>query len=104
MPFAIVVTTSPPAISAPLVSKMAATAIAAPIVMAFAPTAGPMLFATSFAPKQDRRSKSSQCQKYDGDAETDGRPADITGGKFEICKSTEIAVQRLKMARFEILV
>src|SRR6056297_271104 len=50
MPFAIVETTSPPAISAPALSNTTAMAIAPPIVRAFAPTAGPMLLATSLAP------------------------------------------------------
>ena len=50
MPFAIVETTSPPAMIAPALSKTAAIAIAPAMVNAFAPTAGPILFATSFAP------------------------------------------------------
>ena len=50
MPFLIVDTTSPPAIMAPLASKIIAMTIAQPIVIAFDPTAGPTLFATSLAP------------------------------------------------------
>ena len=50
IPHLIVFTTSPPAIIAPLASKIAAIIIAHHIVMARDPTAGPMLFATSFAP------------------------------------------------------
>ena len=43
-------TTSPPAISAPAASKMAARISAEPRVSALEPTAGPTLFATSLAP------------------------------------------------------
>ena len=50
IPFAMVETTSPPASSAPALSKMTAIAMAPPIVKAFAPTAGPILLATSLAP------------------------------------------------------
>ena len=50
MPLAMVETTSPPAISAPALSKIAAIAMAPPMVRVFAPTAGAMLLATSFAP------------------------------------------------------
>ena len=50
IPREIVETTSPPASSAPALSKMAAITIAPPMVSALAPTAGPMLLATSFAP------------------------------------------------------
>ena len=50
MPFLIVLTTSPPAISAPAASNIAAIAIAPASVRAFDPTAGPTLLATSLAP------------------------------------------------------
>ena len=50
MPLDMVLTTSPPATSAPALSKTAAMASAAVIVSALAPTAGPTLLATSFAP------------------------------------------------------
>ena len=50
MPLAMVLTTSPPAISAPALSNTTAIAIALPIDRAPAPTAGPMLLATSLAP------------------------------------------------------
>jgi len=50
IPFEMVETTSPPARSAPALSKIAAIAMAPPSVSALAPTAGPMLFATSLAP------------------------------------------------------
>ena len=50
MPFLIVFTTSPPAISAPAASNTAAITIAQKSVSAFEPTAGPTLFATSLAP------------------------------------------------------
>ena len=50
MPFLIVLTTSPPAISAPAASNTAAIAIAPARVRAFDPTAGPTLLATSLAP------------------------------------------------------
>ena len=50
IPREMVLTTSPPAISAPAVSNTAAMAMAPPMVSAFAPTAGPMLLATSLAP------------------------------------------------------
>ena len=50
IPFLMVLTTSPPAISAPEASKMAAMTMAPPIVSALEPTAGPTLLATSFAP------------------------------------------------------
>ena len=43
MPPEMVLTTSPPAISDPAVSKMAAMSSAPPIVRALAPTAGPRL-------------------------------------------------------------
>ncbi len=50
IPPEMVLTTSPPAISDPAVSKIAAITSAPPIVRALAPTAGPMLLATSLAP------------------------------------------------------
>ena len=50
IPPEMVLTTSPPAISAPAVSQIAAMISAPPMVSAFAPTAGPMLLATSLAP------------------------------------------------------
>ena len=50
IPPEMVETTSPPAISAPAVSQIAAISSAPPMVSALAPTAGPMLLATSFAP------------------------------------------------------
>lgn len=45
-----VFTTSPPAIVAPRISKIAAITSACAIVIARAPTAAPTLFVTSFAP------------------------------------------------------
>ena len=50
IPFDIVPTTSPPAKSAPALSKIAAIISAPVIESALAPTAGPTLLATSFAP------------------------------------------------------
>ena len=50
IPFLMVFTTSPPAISAPAASNTAAMTIAPPMVSALEPTAGPTLLATSFAP------------------------------------------------------
>ena len=50
MPFWIVDTTSPPAISAPAASNTAAIINAPTIETAFDPTAGPRLLATSLAP------------------------------------------------------
>jgi len=50
MPLEMVATTSPPAINAPAVSKMAAINSAPVSVSAREPTAGPTLLATSFAP------------------------------------------------------
>ncbi|MPN36683.1 hypothetical protein SDC9_184193 [bioreactor metagenome] len=50
MPPRIVATTSPPAIRAPAISKMAAMTMAPVMVMACEPTAGPTLLATSLAP------------------------------------------------------
>ena len=50
MPLEMVETTSPPAISAPALSKTAAMASATPSVIACDPTAGPTLLATSLAP------------------------------------------------------
>src|SRR6056297_1530956 len=50
IPLEMVETTSPPASSAPALSKIAAMAMAPPSVSALAPTAGPMLLATSLAP------------------------------------------------------
>jgi hypothetical protein len=50
MPLEMVVTTSPPAISAPAASNTAAITKAPAIVSAFDPTAGPTLLATSLAP------------------------------------------------------
>ena len=50
MPLEMVETTSPPASSAPALSKSAAITMAPPMVSALAPTAGPMLLATSLAP------------------------------------------------------
>ena len=50
MPLEIVATTSPPAISAPALSNMAAMSRAPNMVRAREPTAGPTLLATSLAP------------------------------------------------------
>ena len=50
IPFAMVETTSPPAIKAPALSNIIAIAMAPARVREFAPTAGPILLATSFAP------------------------------------------------------
>ena len=50
IPFLIVLTTSPPATSAPAASKMTAITIAPVSVNALEPTAGPTLLATSLAP------------------------------------------------------
>ena len=50
IPFATVLTTSPPASSAPALSHTTAIVRAAPIERTPPPTAGPMLFATSLAP------------------------------------------------------
>ncbi len=50
MPFWMVETTSPPAISAPAASNTAAMISAPTIDSAFEPTAGPTLLATSLAP------------------------------------------------------
>ena len=50
IPFAMVLTTSPPAKRAPALSKTAAIIRAPNMVSALEPTAGPTLFATSFAP------------------------------------------------------
>ena len=50
MPPLMVSTTSPPAITAPSASKMAAIKMAQPSVITPEPTAGPRLLATSLAP------------------------------------------------------
>ncbi len=50
MPLEMVSTTSPPAMIAPAVSKMAAISSAPDMVSAFEPTAGPTLLVTSLAP------------------------------------------------------
>ena len=50
IPFATVLTTSPPAKMAPALSQIAAIKTAESTVNTLPPTAGPILFATSLAP------------------------------------------------------